>query len=173
MAAGYVLLLLIVTCSALEKCKNDTDVFLQELSQNNPKDFAVVMYDSFGKMGSGVVGGNVNQPGSLHECLSVQTASFSGQYCQVFISQGRAVHFVGICVPDSCSKTQVHMMVLRGNFDLCAEKIYLFHSLSRDVYVRGSRGADRCPELCGDSVGGETFHSSEVEVTLNRTIKFL
>ncbi|XP_053705282.1 O-acyltransferase like protein-like isoform X2 [Synchiropus splendidus] len=131
MAAGYVLLLLIVTCSALEKCKNDTDVFLQELSQNNPKDFAVVMYDSFGKMGSGVVGGNVNQPGSLHECLSVQTASFSGQYCQVFISQGRAVHFVGICVPDSCSKTQVHMMVLRGNFDLCAEKIYLFHSLSR------------------------------------------
>ncbi|XP_053705291.1 O-acyltransferase like protein-like isoform X3 [Synchiropus splendidus] len=155
MAAGYVLLLLIVTCSALEKCKNDTDVFLQELSQNNPKDFAVVMYDSFGKMGSGVVGGNVNQPGSLHECLSVQTASFSGQYCQVFISQGRAVHFVGICVPDSCSKTQVHMMVLR------------------DVYVRGSRGADRCPELCGDSVGGETFHSSEVEVTLNRTIKFL
>ncbi|XP_053710695.1 O-acyltransferase like protein-like isoform X1 [Synchiropus splendidus] len=114
MAAGYVLLLLIVTCSALEKCKNDTDVFLQELSQDKPKDFAVVMYDSFGKMGSGVVGGNVNQPGSLHECLSVQTASFSGQYCQVFISQGRAVHFVGICVPDSCSKTQVHMMVLQG-----------------------------------------------------------
>ncbi|XP_053710698.1 O-acyltransferase like protein-like [Synchiropus splendidus] len=93
---------------------NDTDVFLQELNQDKPKDFAVVMYDSFGKMGSGVVGGNVNQPGSLHECLSVQTASFSGQYCQVFISQGRAVHFVGICVPDSCSKTQVHKMVLRG-----------------------------------------------------------
>ncbi|KAM9820673.1 O-acyltransferase like protein-like [Neosynchiropus ocellatus] len=114
MAVGYLLLLLIVTCSALEKCMNDTDVFLQELSQDYPKDFAVVMFDSFGKMGSDVYGGNINQPGSIKECRSVQTASFSGQYCQVFLSQGTAVYFVGLCVPDTCSETQVYMLVLQG-----------------------------------------------------------
>ena len=45
------------------------------------------VYDAFGKMGSGVTGGNVNMPGSLQECLSVRGPAFSGQYCQVFLKQ--------------------------------------------------------------------------------------
>lgn len=45
------------------------------------------MYDAFGKMGSDVEGGNVNQVGSLQECLSVKGPGFGGQYCQVFLKQ--------------------------------------------------------------------------------------
>ncbi|XP_053729627.1 O-acyltransferase like protein-like [Synchiropus splendidus] len=114
MASGYLLLLLIASSSALEKCMNDTDVFLQELSQDKPKDFAVVMYDSFGKMGSNVRGGNLNRPGLMSECRSVHTASFSGQYCQVFLTQGDLFYFVGVCVPDSCDDKEVHMLMLEG-----------------------------------------------------------
>ncbi|KAM8871913.1 O-acyltransferase like protein-like [Synchiropus picturatus] len=114
MASGYLLLLLIASSCALKKCINDTDVFLQELSQDKPKDFAVVMYDSFGKMGSNVRGGNLNRPGLISECRSVHTASFSGQYCQVFLTQGDLFYFVGVCVPDSCDDKEVHMLMLEG-----------------------------------------------------------
>lgn len=48
------------------------------------------VYDAFGKMGSGVAGGNVNMPGSLQECLSARGPAFSGQYCQVFLKQVHA-----------------------------------------------------------------------------------
>ncbi|KAM9820950.1 O-acyltransferase like protein-like [Neosynchiropus ocellatus] len=114
MAAGYLLLLLIVSSSAMEKCLNDTDVFLQELNQDNPKEFAVVMFDSFGKMGSNVRGGNLNRAGLMSECRSVHTPSFSGQYCQVFLTQGDLFYFVGVCVPDSCEDNEVHMLMLEG-----------------------------------------------------------
>lgn len=46
-----------------------------------------VVYDAFGKMGSDVEGGNVNRPGSLRECLSVEGPNFRGRYCQVFLHQ--------------------------------------------------------------------------------------
>ncbi|XP_042080348.1 O-acyltransferase like protein-like [Haplochromis burtoni] len=70
------------------------------------------MYDAFGKVGSNVVGGNTNQPGLLQQCRSAHGPSFSGQYCQVFLRQGRVQYFVGICVPDSCEKDDVQTLVL-------------------------------------------------------------
>uniref|UniRef100_A0A3B5AGR7 Nose resistant to fluoxetine protein 6-like n=1 Tax=Stegastes partitus TaxID=144197 RepID=A0A3B5AGR7_9TELE len=65
-------------------------------------------YDSFGKMGSNVKGGNTNRPGLLQQCRSAHGPSFSGQYCQVFLRQ----YFVGICVPDSCGEEEVQILVL-------------------------------------------------------------
>ncbi|KAM8871897.1 O-acyltransferase like protein-like [Synchiropus picturatus] len=119
-----VLLLTVVSCcSALaepqkqnisNKCMRDTNSFLWDLNQDNPKEYAVVMYDSYGKMGSNVVGGNVNQPGLMSECRSAHTPSFSGQYCKVSLTQGKVFYFVGICVPDSCDDTDAHMLVLEG-----------------------------------------------------------
>uniref|UniRef100_A0A3P8NQH5 Nose resistant-to-fluoxetine protein N-terminal domain-containing protein n=1 Tax=Astatotilapia calliptera TaxID=8154 RepID=A0A3P8NQH5_ASTCA len=70
------------------------------------------VYDAFGKVGSNVVGGNTNQPGLLQQCRSAHGPSFSGQYCQVFLRQGRVQYFVGICVPDSCEKDDVQTLVL-------------------------------------------------------------
>ncbi|KAM9820947.1 O-acyltransferase like protein-like [Neosynchiropus ocellatus] len=70
------------------------------------------VYDSFGKMGSNMVGGNVNQPGLMSECRSAHAPSFSGLYCQVSLTQGKVFYFVGICVPDSCEDTDAHMLVL-------------------------------------------------------------
>lgn len=48
------------------------------------------VYDSFGKMGSSVKDGNVNQPGSPQQCRSAIGPSFSTQYCQVFLKQVNA-----------------------------------------------------------------------------------
>ncbi|XP_053730346.1 O-acyltransferase like protein-like [Synchiropus splendidus] len=92
----------------------DTNSFLWDLNQDNPKEYAVMMYDSYGKMGSNMVGGNVNQPGLMSECRSAHTPSFSGQYCKVSLTQGKVFYFVGICVPDSCEDTDAHMLVLEG-----------------------------------------------------------
>ncbi|XP_060936507.1 O-acyltransferase like protein-like [Limanda limanda] len=96
------------------KCEEDTNAFLWELKQERPREYAVRMYDSFGKMGSNVEGGNVNQLGSRQQCQSAHGSTFSGQYCQVFLQQ-EAVHYVvGICVPDSCREEDVEMLVLYG-----------------------------------------------------------
>uniref|UniRef100_A0A673LBY9 Nose resistant to fluoxetine protein 6-like n=1 Tax=Sinocyclocheilus rhinocerous TaxID=307959 RepID=A0A673LBY9_9TELE len=93
------------------KCKEDTTAFLMELQKETPSKYAVLMYNAFGKVGSDVEGGNVNRPGSLRECLSVEGPEFRGQYCQVFLKQDRVEYFVGVCVPDSCTESEVQTLV--------------------------------------------------------------
>uniref|UniRef100_A0A8C9V890 O-acyltransferase like n=1 Tax=Scleropages formosus TaxID=113540 RepID=A0A8C9V890_SCLFO len=68
------------------------------------------VYDAFGKIASDIVGGNMNRPGSLQECLSVRAPHFRGRYCQVFIKQDPVQYFVGICVPDSCEEDEVQTL---------------------------------------------------------------
>ncbi|XP_041667058.1 O-acyltransferase like protein [Cheilinus undulatus] len=97
-----------------QSCMEDTNTFLWEINQDRPQDYAVLMYDAYGKIGSNVEGGNTNRPGLLEQCRSAHGPSFSGQYCQVFLRQGRVQYFVGICVPDSCGEEDVQMLVLYG-----------------------------------------------------------
>ncbi|KAM3599105.1 uncharacterized protein V6R79_000090 [Siganus canaliculatus] len=97
-----------------KRCMEDTNAFLWEINQTRPKEYAVQMYDAFGKMGSNVEGGNANQPGSVLQCRSAHGPTFSGQYCQVFLMQGTLQYFVGICVPDSCTEEDVEMLTLYG-----------------------------------------------------------
>ncbi|XP_031433724.1 O-acyltransferase like protein [Clupea harengus] len=94
------------------RCMQDTQTFLLELSKDKPAKYAALMYDAFGKLGSDVEGGNVNRPGSVHECLSVSAPHFRGQYCQVYLKQEEVQYFVGICVPDSCAETEVQTLVV-------------------------------------------------------------
>ncbi|XP_029372307.1 O-acyltransferase like protein [Echeneis naucrates] len=101
-----------------QKCEEDTKTFLKEITQETPEEYAVLFYDAFGKMGSDVEGGNVNQVGSQQECESAHGPTFSGQYCQLFLHQGTLRYFVGICVPDSCSQEDVEMLVLHGRLQL-------------------------------------------------------
>ncbi|XP_035039785.2 O-acyltransferase like protein [Hippoglossus stenolepis] len=101
-----------------KKCEEDTNAFLWELNQERPREYAVRMYDAFGKMGSNVEGGNVNQPGSRQQCQSANGSTFSGQYCQVFLQQETVHYFVGICVPDSCREEDVEMLVLYGRLQI-------------------------------------------------------
>ncbi|XP_038131017.1 O-acyltransferase like protein [Cyprinodon tularosa] len=89
----------------------DINIFLWDLNQDEPKEYATLMYDSFGKMGSSVKDGNVNQPGSLQQCRSAIGPGFSAQYCQVFLKQEAIQYFVGICVPDSCREEDVEHVV--------------------------------------------------------------
>ncbi|KAI3362236.1 hypothetical protein L3Q82_012560, partial [Scortum barcoo] len=128
MCLGWVVFPLLAGCSvALENtqaltvsqiCLEDTNTFIWEINQDRPKEYAVLMYDAFGKMGSNVEGGNVNQPGLLQQCHSAHGPTFSGQYCEVFLRQGALQYFVGICVPDSCGEEDVQMLVLHGRLQL-------------------------------------------------------
>uniref|UniRef100_A0A3B3TX83 Nose resistant to fluoxetine protein 6-like n=1 Tax=Poecilia latipinna TaxID=48699 RepID=A0A3B3TX83_9TELE len=121
MALGWLVFLLLVSSSVvlgnslnysiLQRCMKDVDTFLWELNQDKPKEYAALMYDSFGKMGSSVKDGNVNQPGSPQQCRSAIGPSFSTHYCQVFLKQGATQYFVGICVPDSCGEDDVKQLL--------------------------------------------------------------
>ncbi|KAF3849194.1 hypothetical protein F7725_015691 [Dissostichus mawsoni] len=125
MAPSWMVFLLFAGCSkALEntqastvsqKCTEDTNTFLWEITQDRPKEYAVQMYDAFGKMGSNVKGGNANRPGLLQQCRSAHGPSFSAQYCEVFLKQGTVQYFVGICVPESCGEEDVEILVLSGS----------------------------------------------------------
>ncbi|XP_051960120.1 O-acyltransferase like protein [Xyrauchen texanus] len=99
------------------KCMQDTTTFLVELEKETPRQYAVLMYDAFGKMGSDVEGGNVNRLGSVRECRSVEGPEFSGQYCQVFLKQDRVEYFVGVCVPDSCTESEVQTLMYYEAFE--------------------------------------------------------
>uniref|UniRef100_A0A3B3RWG9 O-acyltransferase like n=1 Tax=Paramormyrops kingsleyae TaxID=1676925 RepID=A0A3B3RWG9_9TELE len=114
-----------------QKCLEDTEGFLSELHNDRPSKYAM-LYDAFGKMGSDVVGGNVNRPGSLQECLLVHGPAFNGQFCQVFLKQESIQYFVDICVPGSCNEDEVQALVV---YFLCC--LLMILPLLASIYITG------------------------------------
>ncbi|XP_054728013.1 nose resistant to fluoxetine protein 6 [Anastrepha obliqua] len=79
---------------ASPKCRSQMRRFLEGL--NNFDFWALKMHDSTGKITSGILNGNINQPGDFDQCLGISTASdgaavadsdaneIKGQYCLAY-----------------------------------------------------------------------------------------
>ncbi|XP_071989475.1 O-acyltransferase like protein-like isoform X2 [Engystomops pustulosus] len=124
-----------------EKCLQDTMDYLSDLNSKEPKTYAVLMYDSLGKQGSGIISGNVDRLGSYSECLSVQAPEkkFEGEYCKMHVEQEGVKFVIGICVPDSCSSGDITVMasmdLLRYKGESFLEPLPSFISLNETTPV--------------------------------------
>ncbi|XP_077994444.1 nose resistant to fluoxetine protein 6-like [Glandiceps talaboti] len=110
-----------------QKCVSNTMQYLGDIVEG--KEYAITMFDSTGKLPSGVLDGNFQWVGSSKECRRVKNApvsedSFSGKYCQVFapFPLVNASLQIGVCVPDSCNDMDVLTMVNTG---LCENFVHI------------------------------------------------
>ncbi|KAK3607215.1 hypothetical protein CHS0354_031713 [Potamilus streckersoni] len=94
----------------------------------------ITVIDAAGKLGSGILDGNLNWPGSYDECINTQAVvyankswpsyPFSGKYCMVGIqirspnipqlAGGPPTLSLGICVPESCNNNDAEALVRKA-----------------------------------------------------------
>ncbi|XP_021696760.1 O-acyltransferase like protein [Aedes aegypti] len=99
-------------------CMHELEQF--GLGLRSDQRWALQLYDSWGKMPSGLERGNSFTPGSFEQCLEFSlhnsAASFDGHHCTVrlnlrYVESSLDEFWIGICVPNSCEARFVKRMV--------------------------------------------------------------
>ncbi|CAF1378949.1 unnamed protein product, partial [Didymodactylos carnosus] len=106
-------------------CERDVDVLSRAVL--NKETWALKFLDSWGKPAAGLLQGNIFWLGSYEECLSNMyqmnktylSQPFQGQYCTILPQsvedetsfEGFTGLVYGICVPESCNKTEIVVVV--------------------------------------------------------------
>ena len=103
------------------ECLNDTEKLLSDLVAKEP--YAIKFIDADGKIPPGVLQGSLNWVGDYQECTDIESPfneftehQFKGRYFSVafYRNDGRIINgfplLIGICVPDSCEKTDARAL---------------------------------------------------------------
>ncbi|XP_064616859.1 LOW QUALITY PROTEIN: nose resistant to fluoxetine protein 6-like [Liolophura sinensis] len=116
------------------KCLYDVSIFLEHLRNVKKSPWALQMVDAQGKLPSGVLEGDLRWPGSYEQCLNITAYTnvsgqgeeelFRGKYCVATIHKGNQslpaqqtltpttpALSLGLCLPDSCSESDVTHLV--------------------------------------------------------------
>ncbi|XP_063709617.1 nose resistant to fluoxetine protein 6-like [Culicoides brevitarsis] len=97
-----------------KKCLKDFKFFTKELHLG--REWTEKMINSYGRLPQGIYSGNKIDYGYFDQCLKIDTKiDIKPQYCLLPVKslhQNQSMDFqIGICVPDSCSTTQVQQIM--------------------------------------------------------------
>lgn len=109
---------------SLECCSNLQYMFTAAAKKQS---WAWQMIDSFGKLPSGILQGNLFFPGSYDECLSTTVINGSGgnqqqnifnpKYCQINFPAEQSTFWMmryAVCIPDSCKPDEINYIFHEG-----------------------------------------------------------
>ncbi|KAL5012342.1 hypothetical protein ScPMuIL_010893 [Solemya velum] len=112
------------TYDVTEDCINDVEMYIESLLDR--QQWALRMFDAYGKLPPNLLGGNINWFGSYDECLNVNVSTlnvtrfrlpFRGKYCRVGIEMPRgllASLVLGVCLPSSCTDLDTKKLINAG-----------------------------------------------------------
>ncbi|CAF0840673.1 unnamed protein product [Brachionus calyciflorus] len=92
-----------LTLNCVEQLSNFSQALL------NNEEWAIQVFDSFGKPSSGILRGSINWLGDYKQCINKTSDSFTRKYC--YISNTVVPVKYGICVPETCNYVDLYTIV--------------------------------------------------------------
>ncbi|XP_071947853.1 nose resistant to fluoxetine protein 6-like [Antedon mediterranea] len=131
--------------NSYQQCKADLsqmveDFLMYTTDKNSSYYYAIMMVDSYGKLPPGVMQGHTQWIGLFDQCLN-QTQeytqkNFGAQYCiaHTITEDTKApLLSVGICVPDSCTESDLYVLMEQGILELNMKNVVAYASCNKEI----------------------------------------